>query len=89
MSPERAFLQHIADDPDDDAPRLVFADWLQEHGGPAGAARAELVRVQCEAARLPEGDPRGEPLRRRAADLLRAVWPELSGRLPANLRYWL
>ena len=29
--------------PDDDAPRLAFADWLEDHGD---AARADFVRTQ-------------------------------------------
>lgn len=33
--------------PDDDAPRLVYADWLIEQGD----ARGELIRVQCQLAR--------------------------------------
>jgi uncharacterized protein (TIGR02996 family) len=32
MSHEAAFLQAILDSPDDDTPRLVYADWLDEHG---------------------------------------------------------
>ncbi len=39
---ERSFLEVIAADLDDDAPRLVFADWLEEHGDPCG----EFIRVQ-------------------------------------------
>ncbi|MCA9069608.1 MAG: TIGR02996 domain-containing protein, partial [Planctomycetaceae bacterium] len=39
------FIQAIADDPYDDVPRLVFADWLEEQGE---TERAELIRVQCE-----------------------------------------
>jgi uncharacterized protein (TIGR02996 family) len=31
-------------DPHNHLPRLVFADWLEEHGD---AARAEFIRVQC------------------------------------------
>jgi uncharacterized protein (TIGR02996 family) len=27
-----AFLRDIIDNPEDDTPRLVFADWLDEHG---------------------------------------------------------
>jgi uncharacterized protein (TIGR02996 family) len=37
--------------PDDDAPRLVLADWLEENGDDADRARAELIRVQCQLAR--------------------------------------
>lgn len=41
----RAFLQTIADNPDDDAPRLIYADQLDEWGE---GEHAELIRVQCE-----------------------------------------
>jgi uncharacterized protein (TIGR02996 family) len=69
---EDAFLQAIAAEPHDDTHRLVYADWLDEHGGPAGAARAEFIRTQVELERLPIGDPRGDLLRRRAKELLAA-----------------
>src|SRR5581483_7143335 len=62
-----AFLRAIADHPDDDLPRLVYADWLDEHGDPA---RAEFIRVQCALARLPAGDTRAAALARREAELL-------------------
>src|SRR5690348_3164124 len=32
MSQDEAWLRAIADAPDDDAPRLAYADWLEEHG---------------------------------------------------------
>ena len=48
LHPEAAaFLAAIAANPDDDTPRLIFADWLEEHGEPE---RAEFVRVQVELA---------------------------------------
>lgn len=34
-----AFLRAIVDNPDDDTPRLVFADWLMEHGETEEAER--------------------------------------------------
>lgn len=43
-----AFLADIIDHPDDDASRLVFADWLEENGE---AERAEFIRVQVRLAR--------------------------------------
>jgi uncharacterized protein (TIGR02996 family) len=53
---EDAFLHDIIENPDDDGPRLVYADWLDDHGEPD---RARFIRVQCELAGLPEGnDPR-------------------------------
>jgi uncharacterized protein (TIGR02996 family) len=42
-----ALMAAILATPDDDTPRLVFADWLDEHGDPA---RAEFIRVQCRLA---------------------------------------
>jgi uncharacterized protein (TIGR02996 family) len=45
-----ALLRAIVAAPDDDAPRLVYADWLDEHGE---AARAEFIRLQCKLARHP------------------------------------
>ena len=55
MTHAEAFLQAILEDPADDAPRLIYADWLEENGD---AGRADFIRIQCELARLPEGDPR-------------------------------
>jgi uncharacterized protein (TIGR02996 family) len=46
MTHEDAFLQTIAENPED-GPRLVYADWLDEHGR---AERAEFIRLQCELA---------------------------------------
>jgi uncharacterized protein (TIGR02996 family) len=43
MSDEDALLAAIAAHPAEDTPRLVYADWLDEHGQPV---RAEFIRVQ-------------------------------------------
>jgi uncharacterized protein (TIGR02996 family) len=74
MSTEDAFVQAILDDPEDDTPRLVFSDWLEEHGR---ASHAELIRVQCELASLPKRSrepkmkARREELAAREKELLR------------------
>jgi uncharacterized protein (TIGR02996 family) len=65
---EDAFLEAILENEDDDAPRLVFADWLEENGQPE---RAEFIRCQCLWARLPRGDARREELRARCRLLLK------------------
>jgi uncharacterized protein (TIGR02996 family) len=44
-----ALLTSVASEPDDDAPRLALADWLEEQGE---TARAELVRIQTRTERL-------------------------------------
>jgi uncharacterized protein (TIGR02996 family) len=49
MSDEDALLSAIAAHPGEDTPRLMYADWLDEHGQPV---RAEFIRVQVEIARL-------------------------------------
>jgi uncharacterized protein (TIGR02996 family) len=45
-----AILKH----PDEDTPRLAFADWLDEHGD---ASYAKFIRKQIELAKVPEWDP--------------------------------
>ncbi|HVL16313.1 MAG TPA: TIGR02996 domain-containing protein [Gemmata sp.] len=63
MSDESHFIAAMAADPDDDTPRLVFADWLDEHGQPE---RAEFIRLQC---RPDRDDP---AVSRRNEELLQA-----------------
>lgn len=46
---ERLLRQAIAQAPDDDLPRLIFADWLEEQGR---TIEAEFIRVQLVSARL-------------------------------------
>lgn len=78
-----ALLAAVRAAPDDDAPRLVYADWLDEHGQPD---RAAFIRLQVERARLPRFDPRRVVLQcladrlfdRHGADW-RAELPQLDG----------
>jgi uncharacterized protein (TIGR02996 family) len=65
--PPDPILAAIRERPDDDSARRQYADALEKQGQ---AARAELVRVQCDLATLPPGDPAGLPLRKREFDLL-------------------
>ena len=41
-----ALRQAVFDAPWDDATRLVYADWLSEHGDEEQRAHAEFIRVQ-------------------------------------------
>jgi uncharacterized protein (TIGR02996 family) len=66
---ERAFFDPIRDAPADDGPRLIFADWLDEHGQPD---RAEFIRIQCALVRLADEDPRRADLGERERRLLEA-----------------
>lgn len=45
MTTREGLMAAILAAPDDDLPRLVFADWLEENGE---VDRAEFIRVQCE-----------------------------------------
>src|SRR5262245_71652 len=70
----RAFLEAIREAPEDDTPRLVYADWLDDHGD---EARAEFVRLQCELARLGPKEERRAGLEQRERQLLasnRGTW---------------
>ncbi len=69
MDERRALMVAMIANPDDDTPRLVFADWLQEHGDEHDRARAEFIRLQVEAARLPERDKKRKKLERAAGKL--------------------
>src|SRR5262249_10942602 len=77
MTDAAALLAAIWDHPHDDTLRLVYADWLEEHGDPAQVARSEFIRLQCELARLAVDDPRYAPLKAREKELWRkwnAAW---------------
>ncbi|MBK7401452.1 MAG: TIGR02996 domain-containing protein [Myxococcales bacterium] len=69
---EAELLEAIVRAPEDDTPRLIFADWLSEQGDPRG----ELIHLQLRAASLEAG---GERNKVRAAenkllDAHRAAW---------------
>lgn len=78
ISPEvRSFFRAIKENPDDDTPRLIFADWLQERGDAAAAARGEYLRLSVLRHRLSPDDPNYSLLKRREGELFtehRWVW---------------
>jgi uncharacterized protein (TIGR02996 family) len=73
---DEAFLRDILAAPEDDAPRLRYADWLKDHGDPA---RAEYIRLDIRHARN-SGESAATRSRRSAR--LRELWS-------ANRRVWL
>jgi uncharacterized protein (TIGR02996 family) len=75
MNERDALLKAVCENPDDDTPRLVFADWLQEHDE---EDRAEFIRLQIEVATLPDGKKK-QKKQTREAELLdehREEWTE-------------
>jgi uncharacterized protein (TIGR02996 family) len=97
MSPppgHEPFLRAICQAPDDDAPRLVFADWLEENGDPD---RAEFIRLHVRLTREPDAVDLADRCtnlfqvksRRWIADLpgTTSIWARLVGsRLPIHSR---
>jgi uncharacterized protein (TIGR02996 family) len=77
------FLRAICEAPDDDAPRLVFADWLDETGDPD---RAEFIRLQIRLAR--EQDP-SPAIERRCKELFRTRGRAWSCALPGTYPLWV
>jgi uncharacterized protein (TIGR02996 family) len=74
MQQEEALVQAILDDPEDDAVRLVYADWFEEHGQ---AERGEIIRLQIELARTAMDRTRRDGLERRVKELQEAhggIW---------------
>ncbi len=63
-SEEEALVRMAASTPEDDDLRLVYADWLEEHGR---EEQAGFVRAQCELSRLEEA---GVPLHSHRAEAL-------------------
>lgn len=64
---EADLLAAIRAAPDDDGPRLVLADLLQDRGDPRG----ELIAVQCALARLAANAPERAELAKRESELMR------------------
>lgn len=82
VAADAAFLQAIVDQPDDDAPRLIYADWLDDQGL---SERAELIRVQIENQHLAPGSAPWRNNSLRARELIGEFgiqWAEPLGAVP-------
>ncbi len=62
-----ALLRLVIENPEDDTPRLVYADWLEENGR---EDRAEFIRLQCQIARLAETEAEQIDLAERESALM-------------------
>ena len=67
MSTKNQLMKEVRANPDDDEPRLVLADWLEERGDDYGT----FIRAQCELAQLDADDDRYPQLEVQAEDLFR------------------
>jgi uncharacterized protein (TIGR02996 family) len=84
MSDREALLAAIQAAPADDAPRLVYADWLDENGDPD---LAEFIRLQVELDPLEQAPDTDEARRQRAAIRLHSDPPAPDHFPPAMHRY--
>lgn len=85
MSDEAAFLNGILFDPRDEAPRLVYADWLDEQDEPTAATKAAFIRTDARLALLPDRHPRRGQVTAELKTLARALdpgWLSVISRLP-------
>lgn len=82
MDERRAFLDEFIEHPDDDVPRLIYADWLDEQGD----ARGEFIRVQCELAQTDRLSPDFYELTDRSEKMLDEFGSEWATELKQNVR---
>jgi uncharacterized protein (TIGR02996 family) len=83
VSAEAGLLSAILADPADHVPRLVYADWLEEHDQ---APRAEFIRGQIHLARVKEDSLSRRRLARRMSELLAEHEEEWLAMLPEKPR---
>ena len=88
MTDRDAFLAAIRANPDEDTPRLAFADFLDEQGTKPDQYRADFIRTACRLARAEPYSPEWRVLGERNAKLVRkipATWTaHLKGRAIAS-----
>jgi uncharacterized protein (TIGR02996 family) len=84
MDHAKAFLEAIREEPDDDAHRLIYADWLEERGDPRGA----FIRAQVRLARTAADEPARPDLEDEVQDLLAEHGAEWAAPLPGLAREW-
>jgi uncharacterized protein (TIGR02996 family) len=82
MTEEQAIIAAVKDRRDDDAPRLAYADYLDDTAADspdpvAARDRAELIRLQCKLARLPL--PPGQSFVRRTVRESDLIAPDQQG----------
>ncbi len=80
MSLVNPLMHAVLANPEDDTPRMICADWLEEHGD---EARGQFIRAQCELARLPAWDRRRQELAWLADDLRARHGARWRAELPA------
>jgi uncharacterized protein (TIGR02996 family) len=81
-----ALLQAVIAEPEEEAPRLIYADWLDEQGQPEGVDRAAFIQVQIGLAHASEEAAVTRQLRKREQELWEAYKERWLTHLPPHLR---
>ncbi len=84
MRYDAGFLEAICENPDDDVPRFVYADWLEEREDPRG----EFIRIQYALANMPDDDERRWSLLARERQLLGQYGKGWAGPLRRQVRHY-
>lgn len=79
MNEDEAFIRAIVDNPGGDTPRLVYADWLDDHDDPRG----QYLRAEHEWAAT--HDPSEREALRQMAKALNPVWVARVSRPPVGV----
>jgi uncharacterized protein (TIGR02996 family) len=79
------FLHALRDDPDDDASRLIYADWLDDHGD---CERADFIRLQVRLSQIKPGDPERPALAALSQEAVKAETERWLGARPSFLKAW-
>lgn len=82
---QRELLAALWADPDADEPRLVYADWLAEHGD---EARAQFIELTVKAERVDYHQPQWNELRKKAEALRKKHDKEWIAPIRPYIRSW-
>ncbi len=93
MTEDPILLKAVLDEPDNDVPRLNYADWCERQSDAATKARAEFVRLQIEIARMSNAAiGRGEAYNQlydamKLQDAHKVVWASWVGAVGNNFEF--
>ena len=79
MSDRQSLLAAVSAAPEDDGVRLVYADWLEEHGE---RERADFIRTQINRDSLPDSDPKRDVLKMQEKEWLKLHMADWLRHLP-------
>jgi uncharacterized protein (TIGR02996 family) len=86
MEKNEAFMRAIIKEPDDDAPRLAYADWLKKSGD---SDRADFIRIRCALDKMSAQAPEKPALLAREKELLEEHGWDWAEELGIKISEWV